>query len=518
MLYFQIRFYCKQVLFLTVVFLFATSCDRNVKFTPQNIVLNSTEKFLTSNEEKNFKMLQSEQVFTQEFLEKNKTVISFQIKDNQGNFVQSIAESSLTIKENQAAVTQFSLNKNSLEIRSVVDIAFAVDVTGSMTSTIESAKVRLINFIKKSRESGYHTRICLITFGDYTLQKCDKFYDNDPADATTLVQVAELISEITKLKALKGKQDPGGADLNENPMRAVIDAAQASWNPQHQKFLILLTDDGFLYSPNNQGAVGSLAPKYSEIKESLKQSQIKVFAVTPSLPGYNRQFGSEESIVSLSQGEWFNYSDLISGKITLDTILNRIIIQINTTFFAEYVADEVDEIEAAKPISDRNIKIQLIDANLGQLQSIQYKSNLPLGRQQYKNEFKITSKKILKDTLKVYLQGEELKSGYQVLDSGAIKFDKAPRADSKIKVVYQYALVKDAIILQPIILNKKINVSESQITLNGYVAKLEDYKLIQTLENQYSLVFADSVLSERDPYKIIEHQGLNVIIKYKYSE
>jgi hypothetical protein len=48
------------------------------------------------------------------------------------------------------------------------------------------------------------------------------------------------------------------------------------------------------------------------------------------------------------------------------------------------------------------------------------------------------------------------------------------------------------------------------ITLNGTVIAKEDYSLVKTLEGDYSIRLAESVLSEDDPYRIRELEGLKV--------
>lgn len=488
-----------------------TSCNSNIKFIPE--ALPAIEPTALEAVE-SFKVNESQQNYTQDSLEQNQTTVSFKVKMANGLYLQNLLPSELTLKENGLEVPQFTLNKNSQEVKQTVDIAFAVDVTGSMTSTIESAKLRLTNFVRKSREAGYHTRMCLLTFGDYTIQKCDKFYDNNPSDSSTLVQVEELISEITKLKALKGTQDPGGTDLNENPMRAVIDASTAAWAPQNQKFLILITDDGFLYSPGNQGAVGTLAPKYIEVKEALAKSGIKVFAATPSLAGYDKPFRGEQGIVSLSQGEWFNFADLISGKITLDTILNRIIINVNTTFVAQYIVDEVSGLNPGLPLAERTIEVILKNGSVGTVESLIPQSNLPTGREQYKTEFKISDKKIRKNSAKVYVNGLEIKSGFKFTDDGKVQFAKAPPAGAQIKVVYKYDQLKDSITLRPITLQGEVDIKKLVVFINGLQVQTSDYTVNKSLEGVYTLNLNDSVFTEADPYLIDQNNELQIRLKY----
>lgn len=490
-----------------------TACKSNMKFIP--VAMTGQDQSSQSAEVSEFfKLSESEQTITQESLEQNETAISFQIRKPDGSLLDSVTGSDLVLLENLVPVNGFNLSKNTLETKEIVDIAFIVDVTGSMSATIESAKIRLTNFVRKSREAGYHTRMCLVTFGDYTVRRCDKFYDNNPSDPSTLTQVDELISEITKLQALKGTQDPGGLDKNENPMRALIDTASAPWATNNQRFAILITDDGFLYSPGNSGAIGTLAPKYAEVKAALASSKVKVFAATPSLAGYDKNFGSEKGIVSLSQGEWFNFADLMSGKITLDTILNRILTNVNTTFTISYVADSVPGLNPSLAIALRNIQLQLTNPLLGTIQNLSLNSNLPNGRAEYKKEFAVSDKKIKKNSLKVTVNGLNITQGFQLTAEGKIKFDQAPLAGAVIKISYIYEKLKDVISLKPIVLGQD-SPADVQVWLNGVQAKSNDYSLEKTIEGRYVVSLKDSALADTDPYDIFNNNGLHIEVKFR---
>lgn len=505
----QITFFVAAMAMLTL-----TACKSKMSFTPAPSIDNTAQD-LTGEVNEFFKLSESQQTLTQDSLDENVTAISFQVKKPDGSLLDSLNKNDLFVLEDIIPVNAFNLSKNTLETKEVVDIAFIVDVTGSMSATIESAKVRLTNFVKKSREAGYHTRMCLVTFGDYTIRRCDKFYDNNPSDPSTAAQVEELISEITKLKALKGSQDPGGKDLNENPMRALIDTASAPWATNNQRFAILITDDGFLYSPGNSGAVGALAPQYAEVKSALAASKVKVFAATPSLAGYDKNFGSEKGIVALSQGEWFNFADLMSGKITLDTILNRILTNVNTTFTITYVADQIPGLNPSLELALRSFQVQLLNPSLGTIQNLQFNSSLPYGRAEYKKEFALSlNKKIKKNSLKILVDGIAVTKGFQLTNDGKLKFDKAPGKASVIKVSYVYEKLKDSIILKPILLGQ-VDPRSVEVWLNGIKAKASDFTVDRTMEGRYLVSLQDSALADSDPYKIFANNGLQFEVKFR---
>lgn len=463
-----------------------------------------------------FKLGVSQIEFNQPQLEANDTQVSFQVVLPNGSHVTDLKKNDFEVFENGRSIPGFQLKSNSKKIEQAVDIVFAVDITGSMEPTIESAKMRLISFVNKSRANGHHTRMCLVTFGDFTVKKCDRFYDNNPKDPKTEAQVKELISEISKLQAIRGINDPGGYDLNENPMRALIDAAGSPWQEKSERFLIMITDDGFLYSPGNSGDVGPLAPRYTEVLNALQTSQMKVFAATPSLAGYNRRFGGSPGIVEASLGEWFNFNGLINGSITLDTILNRIIDRVQTNYLVDYKIDESMGFDPTVPLADRKIEIKLKDGRTASVVVQTVQSNLPNGRAAYKKKFKISGgdssgKRIHKKSLKVLVNGVRTNS-FVLNQEGEVEFDQAPPAMAKIEAYFQYENIKDSLNLSNIIIKGALIESDADIviTLNGILIAKEDYSLVKTLEGDYSIRLSESVLSEDDPYRIREFEGLKV--------
>ncbi|MFN7728086.1 MAG: hypothetical protein ACK5P7_02905 [Bdellovibrio sp.] len=462
-----------------------------------------------------FKLSDSSTVFEQSNLDENRTSTSFQVQLADGTYVNDLRRSDLNLTENGITVNDFVLSSNSQSIVQTVDIVFAVDVTGSMTPTIESAKTRLINFVNSTRARGYHTRMCLVTFGDYTVQKCNKFYDNNPADPATETQVQELISEITKLRALKGAEDPGGSDFNENPMRAVIDSAAAPWGETSQRFMILITDDGFLYSPGNAGSVGNLAPRWNEVLAAVQTSQMKIFAATPSLAGYDKKFSGQAGLVEASGGEFFLFNNLINGSITLDTILNRIISRVKTTYLAQYTADTVPGLDPTLELSKREIKVTLRSGLTATIVSQTKQSNIPSGRPEYIKSWKLSDKAILPGSLRVKVNGNEIDEGYSVV-AGSLVFLVPPVKGAKIDVSFQYASLKDALQFSPIVLNAKEDLNALSILINGVKAKGPDIVFERTLEGQWTIRPSERVLSEADSFQIRKNGGLLIkVMKVK---
>jgi hypothetical protein len=451
---------------------------------------------------------------TQLDLETNETHIQFQVRNTDGHFINHLDSQNLVIKENNITIPFFSFNSNQHAIKQTADIVFAVDVTGSMGPTIESAKTRLFHFIDTTRAQGYKTRMCIVTFGDSTVKHCNRFYNNDPSDPSTLSEITQLKAEISNLRALSGAQDPGGLDLNENPMRAIIDASNSPFTPEHQRFLILITDDGFLFSPSNQGSVGRQAPFMHEVRDAINRSQLKIFAVTPSLPGYNSNFRVREglstttypSIVTMSQGEHFLFSDLISGRITLDTILNRIISHILTTYHLSYTADNIPGLLAHLPIIQRSIHLGIAGRPDLEIVMVSKNSSLPQGRSEYPKEWLISDRPIKPESVKVKMNGHTLPLQAFSIFGSKVRFSQAPQARSKIEIEYEYEKLIDSLERQQILLPKEISLDKISVFINGIKATKDHVQFVPTLEESWSLELKSEIF-ENDIFSIKKSEG-----------
>jgi hypothetical protein len=525
---------CMKLFLLIAALLSFCGCDQNLRFSQVNdppIVPPSPplppgpppiptppaptpEKYEIVESGKTFHFHSSEQTFEQEKLDKNETFLSFQVQRSDGSLVGDLSADAFTFTENSQPIRHFNFSKNSVEYAQTVDIVFTVDVTGSMAPTIEAAKLSLIDFIYKSRGAGYHSRMCLVTFGDFTIKKCNKFYDNNPKDPSTLVQVQELISEITKLKALTGAADPGGLDMEENPLQALIDASQAPWVTGDQRFAILITDTGFLYSPTQQGHIGASAPFWKDFRSVLLASQMKVFAATPPLPGYNQKFKKQPGLIELSQGEWFDFADLVSGRITLDSILNRILIHVNTTYVTKYVAEEQDGLDATLPLQRRLIAATLNNKTLGEIIGTQVQSNLPEGRKEYSKIFKISDKKIAPSSLRVWIN-DILVPVFELVQDNFIEFPRAPLPGAKIKITYEYQEVQDSLLLEPFEIDVSNLDQTFEVTLNSILVDASYYSRQKIAENKISLLLTDRIFSSDDPFRIKSLKKLTVLIRIK---
>lgn len=439
----------------------------------------------------------------------NETTVLVQVEKT-GTRVTNLKKEDFILSENSQEVKNFNFTIEDTKAEQVVDIAFVVDVTGSMTPFIEAAKVRLSEFIKTTRAKGYHTRMCLSTFGDYTVQKCEKFYDNDPKDKTG-AQTNELISELTKLRALKGDLDPGGKDIPENSMRALIDAGSAPWRADAQKFVILVTDADFLYSPDKLGSIeatkGVPPPTMAEVHASLEASQVAVMAVTPNGPGYTAKFQNLSSIVEKSGGEHFLFSSVIKQPKRLDEILDRIISRVNGTYKLTYNAEEFDENHSTLPLDQRQVSVKLRDEKSGIVKDQKVTAQHPDGRPEYKKEFTLADKEVDAQDAEVLVNGKPVNAAEYTISGTQLKFLKAPAPKAKIKVTFYYVDNYANLRLQPVSLNEKMQETNLKITLNGIEARKQDVHIARDMSNNVSVTLLPSVASDNH-YKIAESNGI----------
>lgn len=461
-----------------------------------------------------FPISDSQASFQQDQVATNETTAYVHVTQT-GNEVTQLQKSDFTVTENGVPVDNFTVDLASAAQQHTVDIVFIVDVTGSMGPFIATAKDRLTNFIYSTRARGYHTRMCISTFGDYTVKKCTRFYDNDPSDPSTLTQVQELISEISQLQAYQGPgQDPGWPDLDENPMRALIDASNAPFRSDAQRFAILVTDAGFLYSPDHQGQVGSLAPAMSEVDQAITNSQITVFGITPDLPGYTTPFQGLPSIVDQSDGEHYLFTDVIQNKISLDTIFSKIIQRIDSAYKLTYTVDDVPGLDPHLPLGQRHVSIGVAAAK-GQIKSVNVSSNQPDGSPRLKSSWMISDDEIDTSNLQVFVNGHLASSGDYEISNGSILFKATPNEGSKIKVIYRYKSMAKNLRMEPLTLPASANIDNLDVLLNEIPARPGDLLFQRNISGEVTLTLKEAGFTGDDHYLVGQNGGVAVRIRSK---
>ncbi|HEX4923808.1 MAG TPA: hypothetical protein VFV50_06970 [Bdellovibrionales bacterium] len=470
--------------------------------------------------EKQFELSTSEATFQQARYDENIVSVAFRALKN-GRSVEGLSANDFNVTENGQPVRPFTLSADTERTKETADIIFLVDITGTMVELIETAKKRLAEFIRTSRSRGYHTRMCFATFGDYTVKACSRFYDNNPNDPSTESQVRELLSELSQLRAFRGNgKDPGWPDLDENPMGALVDASKAPWGRDSQRFVILVTDWGFLYSPNNQGTIGDKAPTMSQVTQAIKESQMKVFAVTRTQhvhrgqqltwDGYNTPFQGEQGIVQTSGGEYYDFDKVLRGEISLDTVLENILDRLNTTYKITYTVDKVPGLDPSLPVNKRNVGVQLNNPEKGQTERGSVTSSMPKGRPEYQRKWMLAKEPLQPESVRVFVDGRELNPSERAVSGGEVLLNEVPAPGAKLRFVYMFTDVKKHLRLEPVLFSEPVEGANLSVYLNGQLAQPSDYVVANDLEGQSSLTLTERVLAPEDPYGIRNSRGLHL--------
>ena len=511
-----------------------------VEYTPpppeqQNVAAAAADQGTTT---RRFDFFNSERTEDQKRFDQNEISVFFEVLKKGPNgtttSVNGLKAQDFRVTENSRPVNPFELNSDVSKETRVVDIVFAIDITGTMVPLIESAKAGLQRFIETSRERGYHTRMCFVTFGDYTVQKCDRFYENDPKNpSSSRTQMKEFISRLSQIRAGIGPgQDPGWPDLDENPMGALLDAAKAPWGQDSQRFVILVTDWGFLYGPDN--LVGEEKrnekverdprvhiPTMPEVTAAIKAAQMKVFAVTRTQhdykgkhfvwDGYNTPLNGEPGVVQSSGGEYFNFDDFLRKKITLNDVLEKILITVTTTYKITYVVDKVSGLDPTLPVDRRNVQIATADNDPQKtVKRNSVSSTMPRGREEYKDTWRVSDDAIQPGSLRVFVNGKELGPSEFSDNKFDVRFARRPNPGDKLRFVFRYAQVSKNLRLEPIQLFK-LDPKSAKVLVNDVPARPEDYTFTKDLDgNTVLTLLAERALGEEDLYNAHRTGSLNV--------
>jgi hypothetical protein len=484
--------------------------------------------------DKHFDFARSESTVQQAKYDQNTVSASFTMKKGDQS-VFELKTSDLRVTENGSSVTQFSLTAAHAHFEQVADIVFLVDVTKSMGPLIETAKKRLADFVVTSRAKGYHTRMCIQSFGDYTVKHCTRFFENNPADPSTEAQVKELLTELAQLHSYDGKEDPGAPDYDENPMRSLIETATVPWGKDSLRFVILVTDAGFLYRANNSGDKDNSGyqpllernnpPKMSEVTQTLKSSQMKVFAVTRMqevrkgqtyiYDGYNSSFQGEPGIVQASGGEWFDFDKVRAGQITIDSILQRILNRIDTTFTLTYVVDKNPGLDPTLTNDKRNVVILPANPAQGTISKPNVSSSMPTGHPQYQQTWKVSDNAVQPGSMHVFVDGKELGANDFTVSKGDVKLTQVPKAGAQIRFTFLYDQIEKNFRIEPLSFKGVLNPATTTVFLNGKEARTEDLVFTKDLEGNSTLGVGATALAANDPYDIRKNQGLTIRVQTK---
>ena len=114
-----------------------------------------------------------------------------------------------------------------------LDLAFAMDCTGSMGSYINSAKENIENIVQKISTSG----ISSIQFG------LVEYRDHPPQENSFVTKKHNFTSDVSTMKSwLTSCSAGGGGDTPEAVADALYDILNMSWRPDATKVVVLISD------------------------------------------------------------------------------------------------------------------------------------------------------------------------------------------------------------------------------------------------------------------------------------
>ncbi len=444
----------------------------------------------------------------------NEMSVMFRVQSNDGKSVDALKKEDFQVSENKVPVTNFKVKADEKKSYQVVDIVFVVDITGSMDKFINDAKFRLRDFIRRTYPK-YHIRMCLSTFGDYVVKKCDRFYDNSrPA------QVKEFLDALFNLSIKKGQGEyPGELDWEENSMRALTEATKAPWAQDSQRFVILVSDADF-YSPEkpskffaqHQARPDASAPSMPEVHQAIKDSGVKVFSVTPPAAGYNSPLGEHADITTASMGEWFEFKKVIAKQITLDAIFGKILERINTTYLLTYIVEQNQGLKAGLTKDQRQIQVS---SSKGTVKIEQINSTMPNGRAEYKNRWTLSEKVINRASVKGWMDGKPLANNQFEIEKGDVIMKEVPKAGASLRFTYFYENLFDNMNMEPMIFDAAMTHKNTKVYLNDKLARQEDIIFSNDIDGDTSLSFGPAVMSSTDPYEIRRNEGLRVRLDHQ---
>jgi hypothetical protein len=487
--------------------------------------------------ETSFGFFKSESTAEQQRFDQNTITSFFTAKGSNGRSIENLTVNDIGVTENRINVSPFTIEiADRTEIQDTVEIALVIDITRSMVPLIAEAKKALKAFVSSPQAENLHLRLCLSTFGDYTVKKCSSFFDIKPKEAGA-VQRRDFLSALSRIEAYRGSDDPGHNDHDENPMGALIDMSKAPWS-KGQKFVILVTDAGFLYSPDNQGVIGNRAPTMKQVNDAISESGMKVYAVTRTKhqqtfgkldkncswidqaartqscvwDGYNTPFQGEKSIVETSNGAYFDFDAVLRGEVQFSSILEKIVRDVSITYKLTYVVDKVQGLNPTLPINSRNVQISLKDQGRGTIAKQSTQSSMPTGRAQEKQEFNVSENAIDGSSLTVTMDGRPLSKDEYSVSKGTVRFKAAPPQGSKMVFSYFHENPDLNLKLEPISMRGSLTAKNTKVYLNGVETRDGDALFSKDVSGNTSVGFSKNIMAANDPYQIRRNQRLDVKI------
>lgn len=434
--------------------------------------------------------------FTQVVYDLNKTDVVFHAADSRGYTVKDLRQSDVLLSENNKAIEHFQLE--TIPSEGLTDIVFVVDSTSGMEKAVSRIKDQASLFQAAAESAGIKAQFCLVTFTDKTEKKCDR-----------LGTSTDLKTDLSKMSYKLSY------DTNENQLRALMDAVSATpWRQGSRKVIVLLTNAGFSYAPDNKGNAGSNAPTYDEAYQLLKRSGAMVHVIAPAkIKGYDLNFNDTTSALKNTSeiGRFYEFSKVEKNEIKVSDLFSDWAQFVPVDYRLHYVVEDQVGLNPELPLTQRVLKMSFQDTTWksGPLHA---SSNLPNGRGAYVKKWKLSriARQVQKN-FRILVNGEPY-GRFARVDGDSVLMDVAAPAGAEITVFYDLDRFQDQMNTEIMVLPTNIDFSRFVVLANGVSLGLDQVRLSQNSSGNYLLNPGLLTADFEDPLNIVGHKGLKVEI------
>ena len=432
--------------------------------------------------------------FQQVVYDLNQTSVAFHASDARGYTISDLRPEDVILYENGKLVEDFGLQVKSLPERNV-DFVFVVDTTMGMDKIVAHLKNQVALFQQGLDAAKLKASFCLLTFADHTEKKCDR-----------MGTLSDLKNELGRMKFKLS------VDSNENQLRALIDAVNTSpWRQGARRSIVLVTNAGFSYAPENKGNAGSDAPTYEETFQLLKRSGTAVFVVGPTkTKGYDQMFGSLSTLSGASEyGRFYDFSKVENNELKISDLFFDWAHFIPIDYQLNYVVENQQGLNPELPLQQRQMTMsfQNQDWFSGPLY---VSSNLPNGRGAYVKKWKLSKNaRGFQKNLKVLVNGEPY-GRFARVNGTHLEMDTAAPAGAEIQVYYDLDRFQEQVKTEIMVLPSNIDFSRFIVRANGVSLGLEQIRLSQNSQGHYLLNPGLLTADFEDPLNIIGLKKLRI--------
>jgi hypothetical protein len=112
--------------------------------------------------------------------------------------------------------------------------------------------------------------------------------------------------------------------------------------------------------------------------------------------------------------------------------------------------------------------------------------------------------------MKVYVDGNQLPASEFSVSKNEVHFTSVPKAAANLRFVFLYEAAEKNLRLEPMLFAGGVTSNNTQVFLNGKLARPEDTIFEKDLDGNSSLRISEAALSANDPYDIRQNQGLSI--------